>query len=300
MTVDAGLNSQRSELGQHIPIHYHYQMLADTDRMYAFATAIRQRVKPGMRVADLGSGTGALSFFAAQCGASVWSVEAIPELAHLSQRFLHRNRVADRVEVVCADAATWLPPEPVDMVLCEMLHSALLREKQVAVLHAFREAHAQQFGTVPVFLPEATLLAVQPVTQDYSFDGFVAPVPIFQSAYFDAADCLPRGEPTVYATVDYDSVVNTQIIGNVACVVPHDAIVNALRFVTRSVLAMDTKTGTTVDWYNQHFIAPLDEPLKLEANQAVNVRFAYAPGDALHVLTDSLQVSVAKTRIVAD
>jgi len=290
--------AQRNELGQHIPAHYHYQMLADSIRMKAFAAAIRHRVQSTMRVADLGSGTGVLAFFAAQCGAKVWAVEAIPELANMMRQFVRANKVEDRVHVVNADAALWLPPEPVDIVLCEMLHSALLREKQVEVIQSFREAHVKQFGSAPLFLPEATLLAVQPVTQDYCWsDGYYAPVPLFQSAYVDAADCVPRGVAVTYATLDYSECVRAALVVSARCVMTQAATINALRFVTRSVLAMDLSTGATVDWYNQNLILPLCEPLALDAGQCIDINFAYRPGDSIGTLSDSLIAAAARASV---
>ena len=53
-------------LGQFIPVHYHHNMLMDQNRMHSFKSAIYHAVKPGMKVLELGGGTGVLSFFAAR------------------------------------------------------------------------------------------------------------------------------------------------------------------------------------------------------------------------------------------
>ena len=47
-------------LGQFIPVHYHHNMLMDQNRMHGFKSAIDYAVKPGMKVLELGGGTGAL------------------------------------------------------------------------------------------------------------------------------------------------------------------------------------------------------------------------------------------------
>ncbi len=124
------------ELGQFIPLHYHFNMLADAARTGAFEEAIDLAVPEGGRVVELGGGTGVLSFFAARKAARVWCVERNPELADVARKLLRENG-ADAVEVVQADATAWLPPDPVDVVVCEMLHVGLLREKQIQVLSAF-------------------------------------------------------------------------------------------------------------------------------------------------------------------
>ena len=69
-------------LGQFIPIHYHYQMLNQEQRTGAFEEAIAAVVRPGMKVLELGGGTGVQSFFAARAGATkVYCVERAPHVA---------------------------------------------------------------------------------------------------------------------------------------------------------------------------------------------------------------------------
>ncbi|MDR3563046.1 MAG: methyltransferase domain-containing protein [Negativicutes bacterium] len=280
------------ELGQFIPLHYHYQMLTDSSRMNAFRTAIEQGITSEYRVAELGCGTGVMSFFAARQGARVWSVERNPTLVAASRKFISANGMADRVKVYEADASTWLPPEPVDVVICEMLHSALLREKQVQVIAAFRGAHQAQFGFAPQFLPGATLLAVQPVRQCYDFSGFHAPVPLFQPPYDRLGDCEPCSEPAVYEIVDYDHASVGLLAADVLFPFQEDTEINALRFITKNVLAMDLATGITIDWHSQHLVLPLPQPYVLSAGQALRVCFDYLPGDSIEKLTEAIQAEV--------
>lgn len=278
-----------NELGQFIPLHYHFQMLSDEFRMNAFKNAIEQTVTPQHKVVELGSGTGVLSFLAARQGAKVWSVEYNPALVSASRKFLKNNGVSDRVTVIEGDASSWLPEEPVDLVICEMLHSALLREKQVQVIADFRDAHAARFGKIPQFLPCATLLAVQPVWQNYDFHGFHAPVPLFQSAYARTDDCSPCCDPVVYKIVDYDHA-HVENIESVLLFQPQqDSGVNALRFITKSVLVMNLSTGKTVDWHSQHIVLPLEQPLQLAAGQTMRVSFNYKPGDSIERLNQSIK-----------
>lgn len=286
------MNSKALELGQFIPIHYHFQMLDDSDRMEAFKTAIDKIVTPGCKIAELGCGTGILSYLAASKGAFVWAVEFNPELVAASRKFIYENNVSDKVKIYHGDATNWLPPEPVDIVICEMLHSALLREKQVKVIEKFRKAHWERFGTIPSFMPNASLLAVQPVNQRYDFYGNYAPVPYFQSAYHKANNCQELGNPEVYKIVDYDNAKEESYKSSVTLVVNQKCELNALRFITKSLLSMDYITGETVDWHNQHLILPLPSTYKLEAGQSINLNFTYRPGDSIDVLQNSLSIEL--------
>lgn len=286
------MQSRASEIGQFIPIHYHFQMLSDPNRMSAFKSAIEKVVTPGCRVAELGSGTGVLSFFAASKGAQVWSVEYNPELVSASRRFISQNNMSDKVQIDHGDATQWLPPEPVNLVVCEMLHSALLREKQIKVIEAFRTAYQARFGSTPLFMPSATLLAVQPVWQSYDFYGYFAPVPFFQSAYHYSEDCKELGDPVVYKVVDYNHSCEETYKANVTMHINQDAELNALRFVTKSLLSIDYYLGKTIDWHNQHLILPLPCTYQLKAGQSVNVSFTYRPGDSIDILQNSLSVKL--------
>ena len=78
----------KMELGQFIPLHYHYNMLNDNARMSSFKEALECVVTPGSRVLELGGGTGVLSFFAAKNAGKVWCVERNPELVHEARRIL--------------------------------------------------------------------------------------------------------------------------------------------------------------------------------------------------------------------
>jgi predicted RNA methylase len=286
------MHSKALEIGQYIPIHYHFQMLSDSDRMNSFKTAIDMAVKPGYKVAELGCGTGVMSYLAASKGAQVWSVEYNPELVSASRKFISENNMSDKVKIYHGDATNWLPPEPVDLVICEMLHSALLREKQVKVIEAFRKAHHARFGSIPKFMPNATLLAVQPVNQLYDFYGYYAPVPFFQSAYHNAVDCEALGDPAVYKIVDYDNASEESYKSKVSIVVNQDSELNALRFITKSLMSMDFKTGKTVDWHNQHLVLPLPYTYNVKAGQSINLSFDYRPGDSIDILQNSLSIKL--------
>ena len=162
-----------NQLGQFIPLHYHFNMLHDTARVTGFSSAIDLAVKPGAKVLELGGGTGVQSFFAARKASKVYTVEFNPELVETSRRLLALNPGRDKIEVVHANAMEYVPPEPVDVVICEMLHVGLLREKQAEVIDAFKRNYTAKYGRqLPVFIPGAVLQAVQPVWQDFNFEGY--------------------------------------------------------------------------------------------------------------------------------
>ena len=281
-----------SELGQFIPLHYHFQMLADRSRMAPFEAAIAHAVRPGARVLELGAGTGVLSYFAARSGAArVWSVERLPHLAKAARGFLARNGVADRVEVVNADAFEYLPPEPVDVVICEMLHTAMLREKQSQVIAQFKRRYAARFGAkMPRFVPEATVLAVQAVQQAYEFHGYHAEVPMFlpDAAAQGTVGLAPHA---IYGSWFYDDAIPMRFEHDAVIVAETRGELNALRFATRNLVAVLPREGRSIDWDMHHLVMPLPRALTVAPGDRVRVRFHYDAGDSLLALADSLDVS---------
>lgn len=283
--------NERHLLGQFIPLHYHYNMLTDQARMAGFKGALEQVVPQGGKVLELGGGTGVLSFFAARNAAKVWCVEHNPELVAAARRILALNDGGDKIEVVEADAMNYLPPEPVDVVICEMLHVGLLREKQVEVIASFKKRYQARFGgALPTFVPEASIQGLQPVQQTFDSHGFYAPVPFFQQP--DAVQDKTRelAPPSLFQTVDYAKELPAECAWDGSLTISEAGVLNALRFVTKNVLAIVLSEGKTIDWFNQYLILPLEESVEVAAGDTVAVRFAYKPGAQIEDLAASLSV----------
>jgi len=285
--------SDEQTLGQFIPLIYHYNMLQDEDRVGAFRAAIDLLVQPGMRVAELGSGTGILSSFAARCGATVDAVERNPELVQCSRRFIEANGLGNHVNVIAGDASTWTPNDPIDVVICEMLHVGLLREKQAQVISAFKANYQKRFGDkLPVFIPEVSILLCQPVQQSFDFAGYVAPIPLFQAPVQSQPRTQAVAELTAYQTIPYDQAIPIQINVDHEFVAQIDATVNALRLVTQNVLAIDMEKQRAITWANQCLVLPLDAPFECRAGDTIELSLAYQAGQPIELVRHSVRPTI--------
>lgn len=281
-------------LGQFIPVHYHHNMLMDQNRMHAFKCAIDHVVFPGAKVLELGGGTGVLSFFAAQKADKVYCVEFNPDLVQEARRFLAQNRHGERVEVIHADAFEYLPPEPVDVVICEMIHVGMLREKQVDVIEAFKQRYFERFGgPLPMFIPEAVLMAVQPLQKDYNFEGYVAPIIQFEETTVFQSGTVQLGQPVIYSVLDFTTAVDPMIGFDGQLLIEQAGELNALRFITKNVLSVVQERGSTIDWLNHYMCLPLAQPLRVEAGDIVQVSFRYRAGGSIPSLQASIRAEVA-------
>ncbi len=287
-----GACNEEPVLGQYIPLLYHYNMLQDSDRVNAFLSAIELLVRPGMHVVELGGGTGILSSFAARQGASVSCVERNPELIRAAKRFIQANGLDDRISVISADAARYIPNAPVDVVICEMLHVGLLREKQATVLAAFKRNYTQVYGPkLPVFIPEVSILMAQTIQQSFNFAGFIAPVPMFQAPLLDQPRTTPLSALSPYANIAYNDFIPLEFnirqrVSSIA-----NGTVNALRFVTQNVLGIAMDKQHAITWPNQCLVLPLKTPIEVIAGQEVDMCFAYTAGGTIESVTESMTLS---------
>ncbi|WP_313032835.1 methyltransferase domain-containing protein [Massilia alkalitolerans] len=285
-------------LGQFIPVHYHHNMLMDQNRMHSFKSAIHYAVKPGAKVLELGGGTGVLSFFAAQKASKVYCVEFNPDMVREARKFLALNPNGHKVEVIHADAFDYLPPEPVDVVICEMIHVAMLREKQVEVIESFKRRYLARFGgPLPVFLPEAVIMAAQPIEQEYDFEGFHAPIVQFQETGVVYPGTIELGQPAVYSLIDFNQPVDNVFAWEGGIVMERSGLLNAMRFITKNVLAIVQEESNTIDWLNHYMTLPLAQPVKVEAGDLVHVAFQYRAGGSIPSLQASLRAQVVNQRV---
>lgn len=282
----------KMELGQFIPLHYHYNMLNDNARMSGFKEALEYVVTPGSRVLELGGGTGVLSFFAAKNAGKIWCVERNPELVREARRILALNPYSEKIEIVEADAMEYLPPEPVDFVICEMLHVGMLREKQIDVISSFKDRYRKKFNKLPVFVPEALLQAVQPVQQNFDFYGYYAPTILFQDPSVLQSRTEELGDPTVYQLMSYSDPIPELFEWNGVMSVNVEGTLNAIRFITKNVLAIVLNEKRTIDWRMQYLILPLVKPISVKKDDKLNIGFSYKPGCPISELAESLKVNL--------
>lgn len=282
-----------AQLGQFIPLHYHGQMLANEQRMNPFHEAIAKRVPIDSHVVELGGGTGVLSFFAAKRARKVTMVERLPHVAAAARRLLAANGVSNKVTVVEADARDFVPDEPADVVICEMLHSSLLREQQIEVLSRFKAQHEAQFNRrVARIIPEASILAVQPIFQPYDFHGYYAPVPFFFEAGAVGSNTIEMGEPYVYSVIEYTEVLPESFALDGILVVNQTGTVNALRFITKIPVGIFAEERRSADWHMPYMSLALPRQLTVSIGDILHVSFQYDAGASIESLQSCIQATL--------
>jgi protein arginine N-methyltransferase 1 len=125
---------------------FHVGRLNDAVRTSAFDRALREVVRPGDVVADLGAGSGILGLLALRHGARrVYAVERHP-VAELARMIARENGLEDRLVVLRGEAAEVRLPERADVVVSETLGNAVFDEGILELLRDARRRHLKPGG----------------------------------------------------------------------------------------------------------------------------------------------------------
>ncbi len=137
----------------------HRLMIADHARTDAYRRAIEAVVEPGMRVLDVGTGTGILALFAARAGAEVWAVDESSILG-VARELAQANGLADRVHFLRDRAESIQLPRPVDLLISEWMGFFALAECMFRSVYEARDKHLMPDGRM---LPSDVRLYLAPV-----------------------------------------------------------------------------------------------------------------------------------------
>jgi protein arginine N-methyltransferase 1 len=140
-------------------IEFHRNMLADKARNLAFYQALQQVIVPGKSVvADIGSGTGLLGFFASKLGAkAVYCYEYSPALK-LSQKLAKQNRISN-IHFIHNHSTKVVKPVKADIIVSETLGN-----------YAYEENILETVEDAKRFLKPDGVMIPQGITQ------YIAPV----------------------------------------------------------------------------------------------------------------------------
>jgi len=147
-------------------IELHRKLLGDTVRNDALGAALARVLKPGMTVADIGAGTGFLSFLARRLGATRCHLYEYSGALALAQELARRNGITGLTFVHAHSSEVKKPPRA-DVVISETLGNFALEEGLLETL-----VDARRFlKPGGVMLPAALTQFVAPVVRSRLQDG---------------------------------------------------------------------------------------------------------------------------------
>jgi len=281
-----------------------YQCLLDSKRTRAFRGAIRASVRPGDIVVDAGAGSGILSFFAAEAGASkVYAVEVDPLLASCLTQSARANDLQDVVEVVQGDIHTAPLPRAVDVLVCEMMETGLLEERQASVINLLIETGV--IGPQTRVIPSRYETFLELGFSDFNYYGYEVLMPKHdwpqyrghpRPASEGACSCAQGVAGTGWlasdfrllssagrvSSVDFQQPILQQVDQTLVLHAAASGVANAVRISARAELCPGVTLGAT-NALNGDKVLPIEEAW-LSQGQDVRARVRYQMGSGLSSL----------------
>ena len=176
---------------------YHSDLLKDTDRLSVFYQAIQEYDSDRDLAYDLGCGSGVLSYFLADKFKEIISIEMDKKTYSCAKENLSDF---ENIQVINSDVLDYDFQKKADLIVCEMLDTALIDEEEIPVLNHAKESLKENGTIIPQGIINAVELAC--LERDYvHWDEEVNYEILSDETIFSELDFLDDIEPEFKATL---------------------------------------------------------------------------------------------------
>lgn len=267
-------------------IRGHGAMVADRERMDAYAAALERTVRPGNVVLDIGTGTGLMALVACRLGARrVYAVEP-GDAIHLARQVAHENGMAGRIRFIQGVSTEIELPERADVVVSDLRGVLPLFQHHVPAIVDARERLMAPGG---VLVPRRDILHAAPVEAEEAHRRVVGPwdehargfrmeaprraaVNSWSKAEVDPSRLV--AEPRTWAVLDYRTLRDPDVRGTLAWTASRGATAHGIGVWFDADLAEGVGYATGPDAPGSIYgtaLFPWPHPVPLAAGDAVTV-----------------------------
>lgn len=248
-----------------------FNCLIDTERTEAFAKAIAATVRRGDVVVDMGTGSGVLAMLAARAGArKVYAVELDGNNIATLEAVFRANGLEDRIVLVRGDACKVDLPQEVDVIIGEMIATALIEELQVPAMNNLLR-FAKRNTRVLLSRYRTFVDLVNNPANYYGFD-----FPLVRYEYPDLRQLRSRALTDKQLILDVDfarPVTETKVSRRLGLTVSRRGRANGLRLSGETTFWEGSTLGATYA-YSYPVILPVDA-IEVRKGDALDVKIGY-------------------------
>lgn len=251
---------------------YHQHLLEDQDRLSAFKEALSGN-HWGV-VYDLGTGSGILSYFVASNADFIFALEKDPKSAQCAQENL---KEWPNIQVINTDIIDFEFPQKADLIICEMLDTALIDEEQVPVLNKALK-YLKDSGTI---IPYGVINGVEPVFMK-------SPQISYQDVdSTDFPEYSVRGDMVIFDKIIFKSKLKETVDVDIDFISNISGKVNAIKITTFTLLKPNLICGPT-PMLNPPLFAPIEE-IYLKKNEKLKLNLSYVMGGGLDTIRTKIK-----------
>ncbi len=253
---------------------YHYEMLADKERVAPFRHAI-ERTCAGRRVLESGTGSAIFSILAAKAGAAhVYAVEVDPVVARFAQENIRKSGYEKLITLINKDALDItladLDGERAQVVIAENLSTWQVTEPQILLMNYI---NVHLLTPHAVHIPEGVSNYLELAHTNYRFEDVVD----LRTHYFiftGLQEPLILSERVLFEKVDFSQQCATTFQKKVMIEATSDGIGNSLRLTSPVQVYQDISFGSS-DSLMPPVVVPLEEDITVKKGDSVEITVEY-------------------------
>ena len=240
---------------------YHSDLLKDTDRLSAFWQAIVDYDGNNDLAYDLGCGSGILSYFLSSYFTEIIAIEVDKKTSLIAEENLSDF---DNIEVVNSDVLEYDFTKKADLIVCEMLDTALIDEEEVPVL-SYAKKFLKEDGKI---IPQSVINTVELVNLERHY-----------LHWDEGVNYETLSEPVVYSQFNLLDEINPEFEADLSLKANMNGMINGLKITTYTKLNENLIVGP-LPMLNPPLLIPLDEKFVKE-NDLINVKLKYIMGEGI-------------------
>ena len=244
--------------------HYHLDLLKDTDRVSAFFEAIENYSSNTDLAYDLGCGSGILSYFLSNKFKEVTSIE-VDSKAHACA--LENLKEFKNVNVINTDVLEYDFTKKADLIVCEMLDTALIDEEEVQVLNHARE-FLKKDGEI---IPKAVINFAELVNMQRHYIHWD------ENAVYESLS-----NQINYSNINLKDKINPNFEKTLEFKVNENGTANGIKITTVTILNDKIVCGPT-PMFNPPLLLPIEET-DVKCNDLINVKLKYIMGQGIETI----------------
>lgn len=250
---------------------YHQNLMKDDNRLAVFLEAINRYVSKNnshnLTAFDVGAGCGVLSFFLQPYFKKIFSIEIDSNAYKCASLNL---ACFNNIEVINDNAIDFDFPTKTDLIVCEMLDTALIDEEQVPALKNAKR-----------YLNDGGVIIPQKITN-------IAELVCMEREYLHYEDIdlnikyQTMSDSLIYSEFDFlDEICpyfETELMFNINI----DGVINGIKLTSITTLFEDIVCGPT-PMLNPPLLIPL-ESINVKHNDLINVKLKYIMGEGIETI----------------
>lgn len=243
---------------------YYDDLDNDEKRVTAFFKAIEKKVH-GICY-DLGTGSGILAKKASKYADYVYAIEQNPLIADKTRKNLDKY---DNIEFIQADATEYQFMENIDVVICEMLDTALIDEEQIPVINNVIKYAADNTE----FIPMAVYSTIELINSK-----------IMGICYYE--DEHPKytslSDEVKYGMIKLNQYNKPEYEEDIQIKVKNGGLLNAIKITTYTILTDEIILEPT-PMLNPPLIIPVEQ-LNVDEGETITINLKYTMGGGLNTI----------------